>query len=222
MAKKPWPAGQEVVTLLDHIKHKNHERLELAKVAIAFIDAKAFVKGRFNWGKSRKLSPVAKLWHHKDKVYDYEIILPADGWHQVLQGIQREAWIDLHLSRFRPEMIPAFIEENGKKKPVKDDFGRIEYTNEMKLDEETGSPIWLCDPLDLHVFADNAARYGVWCEDLQDFKTALKEGDKDEEVNFFQMGKLTANADVVFTPNLEPPVDEMDNAAAYAHFTKGD
>lgn len=221
MANKPWPAGPEVVAVLEEIKEKNHHpRIELAKVALAFVDAKAFVKDRFNWGKARRLSPVSQLWHAKGKVYDYEIILPADGWYQVLQGIQKEAWIDLHLARFRPEMKPTTVEINGKQKPVKDKFGRIEYTDEMKIDEKTGEPIWKCDPLDLHVFADNASRYGVWCEALQDFQAALVESENKQEHLFHKKG-IIANADCSFSPNL-PPVEEVDDAAAYAYFTKGD
>jgi len=203
MASQTWPAPADVVGLMEEVKEQNHPRLELAKVALAFVDAKAFLKGRFNWGKARKFTPQAKLWHAKDKKYDFEITLPADGWYQVLQGVQKEAWLDLHLSRFRPEMKPVMVEVNGKQKPVKDDFGRIEYTNDMKIDEKTGEPIWCVDPLDLHVFSDNAARYGVWCQDLQDFEAALVESKSKE-----RQSRFIPNADVVFTPHLPPVEDE--------------
>ncbi|MEV8810489.1 hypothetical protein AB0066_25520, partial [Klebsiella pneumoniae] len=84
--------------------------------------------------------------------------------------------MDLHLTRFHPEMIPDMEggdedaapadadgpPKKGKKpKPKKDKFGRVIYTNDVKLDEESGEPIWRVDPLDLHVFAKNAARYGL-------------------------------------------------------------
>jgi len=202
MANQPWPAAPDVVALMETIKSKNHKQLDLAKVALAFEDTKVFKKGRFNWGKAKKFTAGAKLWHPKDKKYDFEITLPADGWYQVLQGVQKEAWLDLHLSRFRPEMKPVMLEINGKQKPKKDEWGRIEYSDEMKIDEKTSEPIWVVDPLDLHVFADNASRYGVWCETLQDFKAALAESEQREERRAF-----TPNADVTFSANM-PPVDD--------------
>lgn len=207
MANKPWPAGNDVLALLDEVKEKNHHpRIAQAKVALAFVDTKAFVKDRFNWGKASKLSAAAQLLHPKDKVYTFQIILPADGWYQVLQGDQKEAWLDLHLSRFRPEMLPAMIEENGKAKPIKDKFGRIEYTNEIKVDEKTGSPIWHCDPLDLHVFADNASRYGVWCETLQDFKSALDvQQEKNPEENVKPAGAFANH----FPPEDDTPYEYL-------------
>ena len=203
MSIPPWTAGPEVVTILEEVRAKNHnKRLENAKVALCFNDSKPFIKERFNWGKASKFSSLAKLWHAKDKKYDFQILLPADGWYQVLQGEQREAWLDLHLCRFRPEMIPATVEENGKKKVIKDKFGRIEYTDEIRLDEQTGEPIWKVDPLDLHVFAENAKRYGVWCECLQEFKEALGH----EKVH---KGKITANAECSFKANVEPDEEEV-------------
>lgn len=194
-----WPAADDVIELMEFIRHKHHHRLEQAKIAVAFVDAKPFVKGRFNWGKAKKFTTQAKLWHAKDKKYDFEITLPADGWYQVLQGVQKEAWIDLHLCRFRPEMMPVTAEVNGKVKPVKDEFGRIQYTDQVKIDDKTGEPIWCVDPLDLHVLTENASHYGLWCEDLQDFGAAILESQAQQGE-----GKIVANAEVAFKSNPVP------------------
>lgn len=221
MAKKPWPAGQEVITLLEHVKAKNHPLLIDATVAVAFIDSKPFAKNRFNFGKASKFSSLNQLWQAKDQKYIYQILLPADGWYQVLSGVQLEAWLDLHLTRFHPEMIPdmegaddqndAPADEDApnkggkakKPKPKKDKFGRVIYTSDVKLDEESGEPIWQVDNLDLHVFAKNAARYGLWCEDLQNFGEAVGAADEQEvEVpGLFGVAGIIPNSDCSFKAN---------------------
>lgn len=211
MAKKPWPAAQNVIDLMEHVKAKNHPLLVDATVAVAFIDSKPFAKNRFNFGKASKFSSLNQLWQAKDQKYTYQILLPADGWYQVLVGIQLEAWLDLHLTRFHPEMIPDMegVEDHNdapdgedapkggkfkkKPKPKKDKFGRVIYTNDVKLDEETGEPIWQVDNLDLHVFAKNAARYGLWCEDLQNFGEAV--GAVDEQK--VEIPKLIGNTGII-------------------------
>lgn len=214
MAKKPWPAAPDVVQLMEHVKAKHHPLLIDATVALAFIDAKPFTKNRFNWGKASKFSSLNQLWQAKEQKYIYQILLPADGWYQVLAGVQREAWLDLHLTRFHPEMIAAFDEgpeagegeeaaakkKKGKPKPKKDKFGRIVYTNDVKLDEETGEPLWKVDPLDLHVFAVNAKRYGLWCEDLQLIGDAVG-GAEAPQADLFCNGKgIVPNAECSFKP----------------------
>jgi hypothetical protein len=95
-----------------------------------------------------------------------------DLWHSVLKGNQREAYLDLQLSRCGVEYLPEEIEENGKKKPIKDEWGRVQYTQEVKVDDE-GNPKWKVVPLDLEVFADNVRRYGLWCDDLLELKDAI-------------------------------------------------
>lgn len=215
MAVNPWPAGDEVMRLMTEVKVKHHdERLGDTTVAMCFDDSKPFKKGKFNWGKAMKFSPIAKLFQHKDKKVDFLIILCVDAWHEVLTGNQREALIDLHLSRFQPEYLPNFIEENGKKKPVKDKWGRIEYSKDVKRDEE-GNIIWKVEPLDLFVLSDNVRRYGPWCEELKNFREAIQINNKFNEpkenvyeatpttAGLFRGGwrGLRASADVEFKPN---------------------
>jgi hypothetical protein len=218
MAVKPWQAGNDVLKLLEQVKEKTHSpRLEMASITLCFEDSRPFKKGKFNWGRVVKLNPLAKLFQQKDKQYDFLIMTSADAWHEVLSGTQREAFIDLHLTRIQPEFLPNFIEENGKKKPVKDKWGRVEYSNEVKCDEE-GNPIWIINPLDMFVMADNYRRYGPWCEEHRYFRETIErtpQKDHDSDVvavprndtlnSLFGTGwgRLVANADVEFRPNVE-------------------
>lgn len=172
-----WHAPSNILDLLDTIKNKYHsDRLQTSsgdcKISLALSDSKPFISGRLNWGKIKKFNNFNKIWMNKD--YDYCIVLCADVWNEILSSKQKEAIIDLHLSRIKPQYEPNTVLEDGKKKVVKDDMGRIEYTSNIKLDKE-GNPKWTVDPLDLQIFTSNARRYGFWCEDLDNFQKVVEE-----------------------------------------------
>lgn len=181
----PWAADESVVKLFEDIKTKFHlPRLEEAGIAICFQDSKPFSKGRFNWGKVRRFQSVDKLWHRSDRTYDFLITLCADAWNNILTTNQREALADLHLIRcsvdYEPVKEEVTVKGVIKHKIVKDDWGRVEFTNEIKRDKETGEPKWKILPLDLPVFSDNVSRYGLWCSDLTDFGDIVQ--DKVEKI----------------------------------------
>lgn len=168
-----WPANNDVLEIVEQVKQKHHlPRLAEARIAVEFCDSKPFTGGRFNWGKTSKFSASAKIWHPRDKKYDFKISICADAWLSILDGNQREALLDLHLERCQVEYEPVTVEINGKKKPQKDEWGRTEYTNVIKTDAD-GVPKWKVVPLDLNVLQENVIRYGCWCESLLDFKTAI-------------------------------------------------
>ena len=164
-----WSVNNDINTLINEVKEKHHHpRLAEAKIAAAFCDSKPFIGGRFNWGKTAKFSTLAKLWHPEDKKYDFLITLCADAWHGLLNAEQREALVDLRLTCCQVEYEKVMEEINGKSKPVKDEWGRIQYTDVIKTDED-GAPKWKVGKLDLNVFQDNVLRYGCWTQDLLDF-----------------------------------------------------
>jgi len=167
----PWKAPQDVLELINHVKEKFHVgRLAEASIVGCFNDSKAFVKNKINLGKVSKFSTLARLWQNQK--HDFCLVICADLWHDVLGNSEREALVDLLLSRCEVELVPETIEENGKKKPVKDEWGRIQYTKEIKLDDE-GNPKWKVAPLDLELFAKNVRRYGLWLDDLLEMKEAI-------------------------------------------------
>lgn len=159
-----WKAPANVYDLLQEIKEKHHHpRLEQAKIAVAFNDAKSYIGDRINLGKVSKFSSFNKMWMGEQ--YDFSIILCSDVWHSILNPMQREALLDLHLTCCQVEYIPETVVEGTKKNVVKDEHGLTKYTNEMKLDDD-GNPKWKRIPLDLYVFCDNVSRYGLWCQPL--------------------------------------------------------
>lgn len=166
-----WKAPKEIVELVNEVKNKHHvPRLLEANVAVALTDTKPFKKNRFNYGNVVKFSTFNQMW--QGARYDFCITLCATVWRDILTDVQRESLIDLLLERCSVEYEPETVEENGKKIVLKDDVGRIKYTDEIKVDEE-GVPKWVVNPLDLHVFAQNAKRYGLWCDDLDEIKSAI-------------------------------------------------
>jgi hypothetical protein len=167
----PWKASDEVVQILDLVKSKHHSpRIDDCRVAVCFDDSKPFVKNKLNLGKLSKFSSTARLWQREK--YDFCLIIPMELWTTILKVDQREAYIDLMLTRCDMEYVSEVIEENGKKIKLTDEFGRIQYSKVPKEDKE-GNVKWKIDPLNLEVFAKNVRKYGLWQEDLLILKEAI-------------------------------------------------
>lgn len=168
-----WRAPVDVQSMLEDLVSKHHPHLSVAKIAIGFDDSKIFKNDKFNWGKVSKFSKLAKVWQSKAEKYDFCIVLCSEAWYNFLTAQQQEAWLDLCLSRCQVEYEAVYIEENGRKKAVKDEWGRVEYTDNIKYDDE-GLPIWKVSSLDINVFTQNVKRYGLWCEPLANFQHAVE------------------------------------------------
>lgn len=170
-----WLADSNLNSKLENLIEKYHQQRIVTpagqcKIAIALTDSKAFVNDKINWGKIKKFNRFNKVWMHQD--FDYCIVLSSDLL-SILKDNQKEAIIDLHLSRIHPQYEPNKVTEDGKKVIVKDEYGRIEYSDQIKLDKD-GNPKWFVDSMDLQVFANNIKRFGFWCEDLVNFQNAIK------------------------------------------------
>jgi len=211
MAAPPWAVGDDVARLIEQVKQKHHEkRLEMAEIAACFTESKPFTPdGRFNWGRVRKFNAMDKLWHQRDKEYDFLLVICSDAWHSVLGANEREAYIDLMLTRCTADYKPVEVVENGKPKKVKDKWGRLEFSEEFRCDE-AGNPIWKVAPLDIVVFAMNAKRYGLWHEDLIYMGDVVRHGPQaagaaeDRQIQTdgpFVGSVITPNAECEFQPN---------------------
>lgn len=171
MPINPWKAPTEIVSLVADIQMKHHlPRLANASIVVCIEDSKPFLRNKLNLGKVSKFSSLAKLW--QGSPHDFCISIPSDLWHDVLGGEQREPYLDLQLTRCAVEYVPEMIEENGKKKPVKDEWGRTQYSQERKVDD-SGNPKWKVVPLDLEVFTSNVRRYGLWHDGILELQDAI-------------------------------------------------
>jgi hypothetical protein len=156
-----------VCDLFTAVRENHHlPRLETASIAVCMTDGKPFRADRIQLGKVTKFSQFNRIWQGDIK-YEFCITLNSDVWYQILNDDQREALADLHLTRCAVEYEPETYEENGKEKKVVDEWGRVQYTDDIKYDDE-GNPKWKVLPFDLLVFAENAKRYGLWLKDVMD------------------------------------------------------
>ncbi len=187
MSVLPWKASEEVHTLLNQVKKKNHSpKLDHASIGVAFEESKPFKKnGSLNWGKTLKFSHLNKLW--MAPLYDFCIVIPSDIWHDILSVEQKEPYLDLRLTCCDVEYEPETVMENNKKVVVKDEYGRVTYTNKIKFDDE-GKPKWKVLPLDLHTYSKNVGRYGLWCNDLLDFNKAANNEKNDPSEVYLKTG----------------------------------
>jgi hypothetical protein len=161
-----WKAPSTILDQLNELKQKHHSpRLDAAEFVVAFNESKPFVKNRFNWGSLKRFSDFHKIWQGQK----YEI------WQSMLTPDQQLALLDLHLCRCAPEYVPESVIEGKKKKVIKDEWGRVKYTNELKYDDN-GNPKWVVTPLDIEVFMENVSRYGLWCSKFCDLTTITDAG----------------------------------------------
>ncbi len=165
-----WLANSDILDLTNSIKEKHHPHLDQARVSVCFNDSKPFKKDKFNWGTVTKFSAMAKT--HQVNKYDFCICLSSEAWVGVLNNEQREALLDLHLSCCGVEHLPEIAIVNGKKTPIKDEFGRTVFSEEVKTDQE-GNPVYKKLPLDIDVIQENVKRFGCWCKDFIDLKAVM-------------------------------------------------
>lgn len=173
MSNTIWKAPQEVVDFLEEVKNQHHqERLVSASVAVSFDDSKPFVQNKLNLGKLLKTPKMYKQWFKKP--CDFHLIVPMDLWHSILKNSkERAAYLDLMLTRCSVEYLPEEVEENGKKKKLKDEWGRVQFSDLAKTDDD-GNPKWKVLPLDIEVFTKNVSRYGLWYDQLVAFANACE------------------------------------------------
>ena len=175
-----WPAPEEVFEILQNVKDKAHPQLENVAVVVELSDAQRFKNNRLNLGNVRKFSNANKIWQKGD--FDFCITVVGEVWQEILRGPQREAILDLHLSRIEPVCEPEVIIENKKRIICKDDFGRIIFTETQKLDKN-GAPRWRIVPI-LDVLAQSIRRYGYWFDELIELRKIdeIDTGESNEEL----------------------------------------
>lgn len=108
---------------------------------------------------------------------DFTITLYMMPWGD-LDTNQKRACLDHELYHcgvhYEPvqEQIGQSRQGRQRMQVVRDEYGRIQYTNEIKRNEN-GEPKWRILPHDLEEFCDIVERYGRWDESIQSFSDAL-------------------------------------------------
>lgn len=151
-----WLADSSVKSLMEEIRDKHHPHLLEARIAILFSDKRKVSGNKITLGTAKKVSDEDKVLSH----FDFKIVLSAEDWADLTSN-EKEALLDHELSHCDVMREPVTETIGGKRQTVKDKYGRTVYSDEIKVDEDTGRPKWKIRSHDFENFAHIAERYGL-------------------------------------------------------------
>jgi len=152
-----WQAPPNVRVLVERIK-SHHPHLGQASIWVLMSTASAVTCNRFVATRASLCTKTEKL----ESGHDFKIIISSDAW-QKLTDAQREVEIGKALCRCGVRYEPETIEINGKAHVVKDDLGRVIYTDEIAYDKE-GRPRWCVNKPDAEIYFSLFKRRGAYDE----------------------------------------------------------
>ncbi len=163
-----WEAPIEIRNRLNEAKNAEHPHLTQASLWVLCSDSKAIRDNRVIATQTRKCTKTEKL----SSGHDFKVIIMMETWAN-LTDTQREIALDEALCRCGVRFLPETIEINGKKEILKDDLGRIIYTDEIAYDKE-GIPKWKINHPDAGLFFPLLARHRQYSEDAENVVRALE------------------------------------------------
>lgn len=170
-----WELEQDsaVYQKLTNLISRCHQHLAEAKIVLYACDKNKLNGEKVTIAEASKASSKMKASTNAD----FTITIYMGLW-STLTDTQKEACLDHELMHCGVHYVPV-TEQIGttrrgraKTRIVKDEFGRTQYTNEIKRDEN-GVPKWRLITHDLEEFRDIVARHGVWDDSIQAFKDVL-------------------------------------------------
>lgn len=170
-----WEMEQSspVYDMLTRLIRRNHQHLAEAKIVLYCCDKLKLRGDHVVIAEAKKASPMLKASTNADFTVTFYMMPWGD-----LDSNQKEACFDHELFHcgvaYEPVKEQVGMSASGKQKwkVVKDEYGRKQYTNTIERDEN-GEPKWRIIPHDLEEFRDVVERYGMWDENLQQFKQAI-------------------------------------------------
>jgi len=163
-----WNATAEIAATGRKVKESHHHpRLALASIWWLICDSKPIQSDRFIAVKTQRCNKAEKL----ETQHDFKIVIIAEAW-EMLTNDQREQALDEALCHCGVKYIPQMLEINGRKEPVKDDMGRIIYTDVISYDGD-GVPKWKINQPDAGLFFAMLQRHGEYSEDARNVIRAL-------------------------------------------------
>jgi hypothetical protein len=166
--------------IMNEMIEKYHQPLKEAKIVLYGCDKNKVNGNMVRFADTSKAS--VKMKASIDA--DFTITLYMMPWGDLTLE-QKKACMDHELTHcgVHYEPIKEQVGSSKKGKPrfkvVKDEYGRKQYTNEIKRDEN-GVPKWKLEPHDLEEFQSVVKTWGLWQSSIKEFKDALNKGDKSE------------------------------------------
>lgn len=163
-----WQAPKEIRDLVTEVRDEHHPHLTAASFWVLVSDRKAISDNRVIVTTSKKCTKEEKL----STGHDFKIVVLAESWAN-LPDSAREIAIDEALCRCGVQYVPQSMEVNGKKEIVKDDLGRVIYTDQVAYDNE-GNPKWRINRPDAGLYYDMILRHGQYSEEAENVALTLK------------------------------------------------
>jgi hypothetical protein len=162
-----WQAPDDIRRQVESIKDQHHPHLSAATIWVLCSDSKAVRDNRIVVTTSRRCTKTEKL----SSGHDFKITVFTESWSS-LPNAARTIALDEALCRCGVRYVPAMVEVNGKKEIIKDEWGRIIYTDEIDYDKE-GVPRWKINQPDAGVYFGLLTRHGQYAQEVENISRAL-------------------------------------------------
>lgn len=162
-----WEAPQDIRDLVAEVKEAHHKHLAQAKVWVLVNDANPIVDNQLIATGSSRCTSTEKLRTDND----FKIIVIAEGWHALTNG-QRRLAIDEALCRCGVHYVPLTQKVNKKDEVIKDEIGRIVYTDKIATDGE-GNPKWKINRPDASLYFQLLQRHAIYSDAVENVQNAL-------------------------------------------------
>ena len=162
-----WEAPDDIRRNVEALKLEHHPHLANASIWVLCSDGKALRNNQLLVTQTRKCTKTEKLSTGRD----FKIIIMMEAW-SVLPDAARQIALDEALCRCGVKYIPQTVEVNGRKEVVKDEVGRIIYTDQIEYDAE-GAPKWRINPPDAGLYYALLQRRGQYSEEAENVTRAL-------------------------------------------------
>lgn len=163
-----WQAPEEIRTQLKQIKDEHHTHLAAASIWTLCSDAPGIRDNQLIATQTKKCTKTEKL----SSGHDFKVIVMMETWAK-LTDEQRAVALDEALCRCGVRYVPETVEINGRREVLKDDLGRIIYTDEVDVDK-LGNPKWKVNRPDAELYFALLKRHGEYNEPAENTTRALE------------------------------------------------
>lgn len=162
-----WEAPADIRRAAEQIKLEHHPHLANASLWVLCSDGKAIRNNQLLVTQSKKCTQTEKL----SSGHDFKLIVMAEAW-SALPDAARKVALDEALCRCGVKYVPQTVEVNGRKEVVKDEIGRVIYTDQIEYDNE-GRPRWKINPPDAGLYYALLERHGAYSDEADNASRAL-------------------------------------------------
>ncbi|MEX2673027.1 MAG: putative metallopeptidase [Phycisphaeraceae bacterium] len=163
-----WQAPEEIRKQLQLIKDEYHTHLAPASMWVICSDGAAIRDNQLVATQTKKCTKSEKL----STGHDFKIVILMETWAKLTDD-QRHLALDEALCRCGVRMVPETVEINGRREVLKDDLGRVIFTDEMDVDK-LGNPKWKVNRPDAELYFKMLARKGTYNEQAENTVRALE------------------------------------------------